>query len=102
MTLLKYFRSSLGLSDNEIHSFIDNQDLPSDFGLDDIESLISHLDNANTRRHDNFVNHVRERHDISYCHDCGDIMDMTDCASVNHGDYHVCHGCVESDYYWLS
>lgn len=100
MTLLKYFRSSLGLSDNEIHSFIDNQDLPSDFSLDDIESLISHLENANTRRHDYFVGSVRERHDIGYCHDCGVIMDMTDCASVNHGDYHVCHDCVESDYYY--
>lgn len=100
MTLLEYFRSSCGFSNDVIRSFIDHQALPSGFSLDDIESLISHLDNANIRRHDDFVSRVRERQDIDYCHDCGDIMDMTDCASVNHGDYHVCHGCVETDYYY--
>ena len=100
MTLLEYFRSSLGLSNNEIHNFINNQDLPSDFTLDDIETLIDRLANACTRRHNNFISLVKERQDIDNCNDCGVIMDMTDCISVNHGDYHVCDSCCDNDYYY--
>lgn len=100
MTLLKLLRHDYGLSKEQIRSFIDDQRLPSDCGLDDYENIHQSLKDCNMSRHGHFVDTFLSTNEIYSCDDCRVLCWSDEMCTINHGDYHVCEGCCDSDYYW--
>ena len=100
MTLLYYLRTDLGLTNTEIGTLFTRSQLPSNYGIDDIEEVHDRLKGFNMDRHPLFWRNFLSYNEISHCDDCGITMWNEDSYSADHGDRHVCEGCCNDNYYY--